>query len=60
MLELARASPGPLVVALGVPLLVVLDVVDGPHGALHILHPLEALVEAQVVPDGVLEYAEFQ
>ena len=33
---------------------VVLDLVDGPHGALHILHPHEALVEAQVVPDGVL------
>ena len=33
---------------------VVLDLVDGPHGALHILHPHEALVEAQVVPHGVL------
>ena len=49
------ASPRPLVVPLGVPLLVVLDLVHRPHGALHVLHPLEALVEREIVTNCVLK-----
>ena len=49
------ASPRPLVVPLGVPLLVVLDLVHRPHGAFHVLHPLEALVEREIVANCVLK-----
>ena len=48
-------SPGPLVVPLGVSLLMILDIVHSPHCALHILHPLEALVETEIVSDSVLQ-----
>ena len=53
------SSPRPLVVSLRIPLLVILDVVHRPDGALHILHPLEALVEAQIVADSVLKEKHF-
>ena len=49
------SSPSPLVVSLRIPLLMILDIVHRPDGALHVLHPLEALVEAQVVADSVLK-----
>ena len=38
------SSPSPLVVSLRIPLLMILDIVHRPDGALHVLHPLEALV----------------
>lgn len=37
------------------PSLLVLVLVDGPHGSLDILHTHKALVQAQVVADGVLQ-----
>ena len=49
------SSPRPLVVSLRIPLLMILDVVHRPDGALDVLHSLEALVEAQVVTDSVLK-----
>lgn len=33
----------------------VLVLIHGPHGALDVLHAHEALVQAQVVADGVLQ-----
>jgi hypothetical protein len=32
----------------------VLNLINGPNGPLHVLHPHEALVERQVVADGIL------
>ena len=49
------SSPRPLVVSLRIPLLMILDIVHRPHGALHVLHPAEALVEGEVVSHCVLD-----
>ena len=48
------SSPRPLVVSLRIPLLVILDVVHRPDGALHVLHSHKAFVEAEIVSDSVL------
>ena len=48
-------APGPLVVPFRVPLLVIFQIIHGPHGPLHILHALEALVEGQVVANSILK-----
>ena len=53
--NIVHISPRPLVVSLGVSLLVVLDLVHCPHGALHVLHPLETLVEREIVANCVLK-----
>ena len=52
---LSSLSPGPLVVSLRIPLLMVLDIVHRPDGSLHVLHSLETLVEAQIVSHRVLK-----
>ena len=52
---LSSLSPGPLVVSLRIPLLMVLDIVHRPDGSLHVLHSLETLVEAQIVSNRVLK-----
>lgn len=42
------------------PSLLVLVLIHGPHGALDVLHAHEALVQAQVVADGVLQEGTMQ
>ena len=46
VLPCSRSSLGPAAV--------VLDLIDSPDGTLDILHAHEALVEGQIVPNGVL------
>ena len=53
--EIESASPGPLIISLGISFLVVFHIVDGPHGALNVFHPLEAFVQTQIMAHSVLK-----